>query len=158
MPGLTLQLSPSAPASQATEAAHPKPSTCSLWTQAAVCLEKSTLIPQLRSNTAAMKYRPFKAGHLSPVRVFCPSVVHNQTAFHSSLPPKPVAPWCDKTRDGLNGRGIKTHGNEADFSWQYSILSSGREQGTIIISATEIQIGSAEPCANQESSSIYDNT
>lgn len=59
--------------------------------------------------------------------------------------------------NGLNGRLIKNNGNEADFSWQYSILSSGREQGAIIVSATEIQISNTEPCENQESSSICDN-
>lgn len=61
VPGLTLQLSYSAPASQATEAGHPKPSACSLWTYVAVCMEKSTHVLQLRSSTAAMKHRPFKS-------------------------------------------------------------------------------------------------
>lgn len=58
---------------------------------------------------------------------------------------------------GLNGRDIETNGDETNFSWQYSILSFGRGQGTIIISATEIQLGSGESCENQESSSIYNN-
>lgn len=45
VPGLTLQLSSSAPVSRATGAAHPKPSTCrqSLQTYAVVCVEKSNL-------------------------------------------------------------------------------------------------------------------
>lgn len=37
----------------------------------------------------------------------------------------------------------------ADFSWQYSVISSGREQGPVIISATEIQSGGTEPCENK---------
>lgn len=37
----------------------------------------------------------------------------------------------------------------ADFSLQHSIVSSGREQGPVIISVTEIQAGSTEPHENK---------
>lgn len=94
VPGLTLQLSSSAPASQATEAAHPEPSACRVFGHELLYAWKN----QPSSSTAATKYRPFQSRTFISCKGLLPITCSQLDC--SSLLSFPQASWRDKTMNG----------------------------------------------------------
>lgn len=73
----------SSPSPVLQRAARPKPSTCRAFRHTlSYAWKKQPTYSKLRINTAITKHRQ-KAGRFFPVRVSCPSPVHNQAALHS---------------------------------------------------------------------------